>query len=312
MADFVPTRRSSPITANQSIHSSYEKRGLKWNSIILLIIYSFVMLLIGRNLSFIPKFDFRSEEKKTNDLKDAVIRLIRNKELKFSLYYKDLKTNDEFGIDEHKVLTGASLNKLVIVSYLYSLASKNKIELDEKIVLQEEDIQDYGTGSLRYEEPGQTFSLRTLAELSLRKSDNSAAHILSVKLGAQDIQKYANALGLSATSMDDNKTTAADMGEILSLLYKGKIVPSPLKEELLDYLTNTDFEDRLPKNLPKNVNVFHKSGDALNLVHDVGIVDDGKKPFVLTVMTHDVSDENEAKESIAEIARLIYSSKNER
>ena len=66
------------------------------------------------------------------------------------------------------------------------------------------------------------------------------------------------------------------------------------------------MKDRIPKYLPKTVTVYHKTGDGVGFIHDGGIVDDGKAPFVLVVMTQNVSDENNAKDTIGKIAKLIY------
>lgn len=254
-------------------------------------------------MSFLPSIELKKDKVNIERLKQSLYGLISSKQDKFSIYFRDLKTDDAFGINSHKILTGASLNKLFIVSYMYKLASEKNIDLEEKVMVQENDIQDYGTGVLRYQDPGQALSLRSLAELSLRKSDNTAAHILSIRLGEDNIQKFIDSIGLLATDMNENKTTAEDMGKMFSLLYSNKIVSPALKDELFDYLTNTDFEDRLARDIPKEIRIFHKSGDAVSMIHDVGIIDNGNHAFILAVLSNDVKDEEETKKTIGEIAK---------
>jgi beta-lactamase class A len=171
--------------------------------------------------------------------------------------------------------------------------------------LQEDDIQDYGTGSLRYEEPGGVYSLKALTKLALEQSDNTAAYILGNKLGRDNIQQYAKSLGLVATNMDGNRTSARDMGLLLEHIWTGKVTNTALKLELLDFMKDTDFEDRLARDIPKNVAIHHKAADGTGFVHDVGIINDGKRPFVLAVMISDTKNEEEAKKTIGKIAAFL-------
>lgn len=280
------------------------------NLIIIFVVYSLLLLLIGRNLSFLPEIKFGTPKNQTQDLRKNVLEKFLKKQAgSYSIYYKDLKTGGKFGINENKVLTAASLNKLVIVSYLYSLAKDNKIDLEEKITIQKDDIQDYGTGSLRYEGEGKPYSLKTLTQLSLEQSDNTAAYVLSVRLGEDKIQEYANRIGMSATSMVNNKTTARDMGKILELIYNKKVAGEVLTAELLDFMKDTDFEDRLARDL-SSASVHHKAADATNMIHDVGIIEpsanSNSSPFILSVLTSDIKNEEEAKKTIGNIAKFIF------
>lgn len=281
--------------------------------ILFFIFFCLFLLILGRNLSFLPEIklaDIKVEQQDSKDLRKDTYDYILKQKGSFSIYYKDLVTGDEFGIDENNVLTGASINKLYIVAYMYNLAGENRLDLEEKIVLQQEDIQDYGTGSLRYMEAGGAYSLKTLVKLSLRNSDNTAAHLLGIRLGLDNVQKFVNKLGLISADMNNNKTSAKNVGKILDLIYNKKITTPALTLEILDYIKNTDFEDRLPLYLNKDVKVYHKTGDAVGMVHDGGIIDDGKNSFILVVMTNDMPDEKKAKKDIGEIAKIIYNDRN--
>ena len=63
-----------------------------------------------------------------------------------------------------------------------------------------------------------------------------------------------------------------------------------------------------PRDLPGNVSVYHKAADAITMVHDVGIVvpPNGKDPFILSVITTDIVDEEEAKKNMGKLASFIY------
>lgn len=278
--------------------------------IIAFVVYSIVLLFLGRNLTFLPQFDFRSDQKKTQDLRKNVIgKFLKTIKGSWSIYYKDLKTGEKFGIDENKVLTAASLNKILIIAYLYNQAKAGKINLEDKISIQKDDIQDYGTGSIRYGGEGQIYSLKELSKLSLEQSDNTAAHVLVLRLGEDKVQKFGETLGLSATKIEENKTSAYEIGQLLELIYTNKITSAPLAREVLDFMKDTDFEDRLARDLPSNVAIYHKAADATNMVHDAGIIDSGS-PFILSILTENISDEEEAKKNIGKLAKFIYDQRN--
>jgi beta-lactamase class A len=274
--------------------------------VVALVVYSIVLLFVGRQLPFLPEVKLGSKTAAEDIRKNVLEKFLKEESGSYSIYYKDLNTGEEFGINENKVLTAASLNKLLIVSYLYNLAGGDKIDLEDKITIQEKDIQDYGTGSLRYEGAGKPYSLKTLTRLALEQSDNTAAYVLSVKLGKDKIQEYGRGLGLSATDMINNKTSAKEVGKILELIYSKKITSGPLTAELLDFMKDTDFEDRLVRDLPASVLVYHKAADSINMVHDAGVIDDGKNPFILVILTSDIRDEEETKKTIGKIAKFIY------
>ncbi len=272
------------------------------------LFYSFFLLILGRNLLFIPVVSIggTTKAKDTEAIRQDVVDLLKDKKGEFNVCYTDLITEDSFGIHPDTVLTGASMNKLPVVGYLYFLAGKKEIDLQETVVIQKSDIQDYGTGVIRYEEPGKTYTLQYLAQLALQKSDNTAAHVLNIRLGEDNIQAFAFNLGMSATNMVENDTSCRDIQTFFKKLFANKIAPEALTKEMMGYMENTDFEDRLPRFLPRNLHVYHKTGDGVNFIHDGGIISNGNTPFILIVTSSNLTDEEEAKVTIGKIAEKIF------
>ena|SRR3989344_1303273 len=274
-----------------------------------IITFTILMLLIGRNSTFLPRFSFFLNTKNESAaLKKQIQEVVRQQTGSYSVYFSNVDDGRlSFGINENFIHTAASVNKVPIVVTLYYLASQNKINLDEKITVQENDIQDYGTGSLRYEEPGRSYSLKTLAKLTLEQSDNTAAHILAQKIGTDNIHEVIENFGLTQTSMENNKTTLTDMHILFKKIYSGEIANKALTNELLDFLKDTDIEDRIPKLLPEDTVVYHKTGDAVGIIHDVGIVEQSNSAFFVGIMTSDIGNrEEETKNAIAKIAKIIF------
>jgi len=225
-----------------------------------------------------------------------------------SVYIYDINKKQGFGINENMVLTAASVNKVAILAALYYLAGREEIDLEKEIILQQKDIQDYGTGSIRYDLPGTPYSLKTLARLMMEKSDNTAAYILgTLTLGLDKIQQLVTSWGLTQTNLADNKTSVKDMSILLSKMYKEEITTKPLTSEMLDFMDKSDFEDRIPAGIDEGIKVYHKTGDEIGKIHDVGIIDLPGKPYYIGIMTTDMTDDENTKKALAQISSLVFS-----
>lgn len=271
------------------------------------ITFTLICLLVGRNLSFLPRFElFTNEKKEAEKIQKEISEFTKKQKGNYSVYYVSLSSDASFGIQENQIYTAASVNKVPIVAALYYLANKGKIDLDENITLQKEDIQDYGTGSLRYQKPGTQYSLKTLAKLALNQSDNTAAYILANKIGMNEVQKIMNQLGLKQTEMNNNKTSLSDMYVLYKKIYTKELTNEARTKELLGFMKDTDFEDRLAPGLPKGSIFYHKTGDEVGIVHDVGIVENKDSTFFIGVLTSEVGDSTqETKNAIKTIAEKI-------
>jgi beta-lactamase class A len=78
--------------------------------------------------------------------------------------------------------------------------------------------------------------------------------------------------------------------------------------ELLNYLENTIYNDRISYSLPNNITVAHKIGNLSDVVNDTAIVFYPSKPYILTVMGNNVdgSDNSDAYTVIREISKMVY------
>jgi beta-lactamase class A len=283
---------------------------MTFRKLLTIIVYTCVAIIIGRNMTFLPKVPFvydKATVYNTDLIKKNLAEYLKKQNGHYSISVVDLKSPLTFGLHESTVLTGASVNKVHIVAALYYLAQKGKIDLDQKIVVQKKDIQNYGTGSLRYQKAGKSYSLKTLAKLTLQQSDNTAAYLLANKIGRETIQKIMEDFGLSQTDMLDNKTSLHDVALLYQKIYQNKVTSPALTKELLGFMKDTDIEDRLPAFLPDDVAVFHKTGDGVGFVHDVGIISDDKHTYFLGVLSSDVGgEEKQAAGTIAQISKIVY------
>ncbi len=96
------------------------------------------------------------------------------------------------------------------------------------------------------------------------------------------------------------------------MIYEGKVANPALTAEMLDFMDDSDFEDRLPGLLPKEINVYHKIGSEIRNRHDVGIIDLPNKPYYLGVFISDNPNDEDSTATIAQISRMVYDYYNNR
>jgi beta-lactamase class A len=106
--------------------------------------------------------------------------------------------------------------------------------------------------------------------------------------------------------MTNNKTSAHDMAMLLTKMYKGEITKPSLTAEMLGFMEKSDYDDRLPAGLPNNIKIYHKTGDEVGKLHDVGIINLPGKPYYLGIFTTDITDEKKTKQIMAGISRLVF------
>ena len=106
--------------------------------------------------------------------------------------------------------------------------------------------------------------------------------------------------------MINNKTSNTDKAKIMQLIYEGKIASPGLTMEILDFMDDSDFEDRIPAMLPKDIKIYHKIGNEIKAVHDVAVVELAGNPYYIGVLSMDNPDEADSIKTIAQISKLVF------
>ncbi len=234
---------------------------------------------------------------------DQVEEITSDLQGNYGFYVYRLEDGWGYGWHEDQVFPAASLIKLPVILTLYQEAEAAEIDLETKYSLKEEDKRG-GAGVIQSAPTGTIYTYRKLAELMGQQSDNTAFNVLRQVLGDQKIQATIDELGMSSTSLSKNKTTPEEIGLLFQELYQGKILTKEDREEILNYLTETAFEDRIPAGVPEEVRVAHKIGTDARTFSDAGIVF-AEKPFILVIMSKDAL-ESEALEVLPKISQIVW------
>lgn len=143
-------------------------------------------------------FSIFSNKKDPEDLKKKVKQKTGFAWKNYSVLVVDIKSDFRMAINDTEMFIAASVNKIPILASLYIEIQNGQVNPEEVITVQPEDIQDYGTGSIRYNGAGSTYTIKTLARLMMQESDNTAAYILANHIvGIDKIQKNMNDWGMT-------------------------------------------------------------------------------------------------------------------
>lgn len=220
----------------------------------------------------------------------------------------DPASDRSVSLDADRTFTAASLAKLPALITLYRAAARSDLDLDEKITMLPSDVTAYGSGVLSGHPSGETMTLRECAEYLIKHSDNTAWVMLDRRLGKEEIKTELTALGATDTDYDALTTTPNDVLLMLRAIADPAFTTPDLSDEMLDTMTDTAYEDRLPQPLPKNTRVAHKIGSYEDTFSDAGIVypEDGKGDNYFIVVMSKNTTEDDARSAIRTMSLTTY------
>jgi beta-lactamase class A len=224
----------------------------------------------------------------------------------------DPYSGETASLNADRRFVAASLSKLYALLTLYKAASRGELSLDDEITMRPSDVWAYGTGVLYRYPPGYTMTLRECAQIMIKESDNTAELMLNRYLGEKNIEAELDRIGTDSTRYwhPINTTTPNDILLVLKKIADPSYTTQDLSAEMLDLMTDTSFEDRLPQPLPEGTRVAHKIGSYESTFSDAGIVfpeaRDGTNQEYYIVIYSEGAPEVEARETIQDISLAAY------
>lgn len=210
---------------------------------------------------------------------------------KYSVYVKNLNSGNVEVDMINEQMQSASLIKLFIMATAY----------DEK---------NQGT------EKGNRINESDI-KIMIERSDNDATNRIIDILGFDTINNYINNHGYSSTQLNrkmledtangDNYTSVGDVAKILEEIYNNQCVSAEYSQKMLSYLKGQTVQTKIPQGVPDGVVVANKTGELPGTVqNDAAIVYKDETPYILVVMSSDISSDNEAINNIVEISSVVY------
>jgi beta-lactamase class A len=252
-------------------------------------------------------------------LEDKVSFLAKSFKGEYSFIIKDAqKPFFEISRGENRMYPAASLIKLPISAVAFRAVKEKKVSLDDKFVIRAKDITG-GSGIIKTMELPVSLTFQEIIEIMISNSDNTATNKIIDILGYDYINKGFKKLGLRHTvlrrkMMDfskrkkgvENYTSASDIVYLLEKIYKEDLIDSESSQLMLSFLSGQKIKDRIPKYLPRDIRIAHKTGLERGVVHDAGIIFTDKGDIVICVLTKKVKSYSSAKKFIARVSLITY------
>src|SRR5215207_3218248 len=250
-------------------------------------------------------------EKKSESLRSELGQIAQAYPATYGVVVLDPSSGERVAMDADRRFLAASLNKLPVLMTLYRAAASGVVDLDDKISMQASDVQAYGSGVLYTYPVGHTITLRECARFLIKESDNTAWKMLDRYLGRNYIRDELYRVGAYSTEYwIPNTTTPNDALLMLEKISDPSYTTPDLSDEMLDIMTNTSFEDRLPQPLPEGLQVSHKIGSYGGTFGDAAVVfpegsHDARDAYYIVVLASNTS-EWTARAAMREMSLATY------
>jgi len=212
---------------------------------------------------------------------------------KVSVVLYDFLTGDQFLYEPTQNYSAASLIKIPVFMHYFSQKDQNKIDLDNKYFISNKDFV-IGSGLIQTKPP-QSYSVRELLNQMMIQSDNTAANYLIKKIGMNRLQNYLTEINLKEMKINNlifakvikgpNQINAIESAKLLQMIYLPHFFKEDSHFEMNSILKNQKRNEMLPRYLPKQTIVAHKTGSTRRVAHDVGIVFHPHGDYLICVLT---------------------------
>lgn len=216
-------------------------------------------------------------------------------------------------IEPDRPIASASLIKAAIACAAADLAERGALDLRQAIP--KRDLNDtFYCSILEAFDPGDTLTLKVLIGLMLIVSDNPATSAVLDAVGMDKVNGWCAANGLTGTNLtvgfEDaslgaplraNLTTAQDCLTLLQTIDR-----APRYAFIKHMLQNNLRNERIPKILPDDALIAHKTGTLAGLVHDIAIVESPVAAYYLVILADDLTDDAAFARDMAAFSEAVY------
>lgn len=237
---------------------------------------------------------------------------LKNAQGTYGIVIKNLKTNETYKLHENTVFQSASLYKLWVMGLTYQRIQQKKIQEDD-VLHEDVDVLNnkFYIASEDAELTDGTITLPVNEALNqmITISHNYAAMLLTEKISLNGLIAYLPQIGLLHSHIGlhgvEPTTTAGDIALFLYKLYKGNLANKQYTDEMISLLQNQQLNNKLPRDLPNNITLAHKTGELDDYTHDAGIVYAPSGNYLIVVLSKS-ADPSSAEDTIASLSQAVY------
>lgn len=245
-------------------------------------------------------------------LENAVKIALEGTKGSYAVAIKNLKTNESYYFNEHKSFEPGSIYKVWVMATAINQIQNGTLEesevltqkistLNEKFYIDKEDAE-LTDGTI-------TLTTSQALEQMITISHNYAALLLTEKIRLSSVSNFLKQNGFKESSVSSVGkppiSTASDIAIFFEKLYKGQLGNPDSTTKMLNLLSEQKLNNKLPKFLPEDVAIAHKTGEIGYFSHDAGIIFSEKGDYIIVVLS-ETEFPAAAEERIAQISKNVY------
>lgn len=222
-----------------------------------------------------------------------VSSVLRGTEGRYGIFIKNLTTGENFFLNADQTFESGSLYKLKLMVLTFEQIKQGGLSENETLTADIEELNKFfeiPKEDAEFEEGVIQFSIKSALEQMITISHNYAALALTKKIGAKNLAE---------------PITPGEVGSFFEDLYNGKVIDGDYSKQMLELLSRQKINDRIPKLLPKEVKVAHKTADLDYFEHDSGIVFSPKGDYIMVVLTESKIPDAAGRKT-AELSKAVY------
>ena len=245
--------------------------------------------------------------------------------------YRDLQRGDSLYINADTSFHAASTMKVPVMIELFRAFDAGRLRADQAVPLTNQfaSIVDGSPYSLSaggdsdsslYAKVGSPVAIRELIDRMITRSSNLATNTVIALVDAKNAQATARTLGARnirvLRGVEDSKafaagmsntTTARDLAVLLEAIETGRAASPASTDAMREILMRQEYNAEIPAGVPPGTRVAHKTGWITGVLHDAAIVyPEGRKPYILVVLTSGIPQQDVARQMIVDISRLVW------
>ncbi len=245
-------------------------------------------------------------------LRKAIKEYVSEQKNDVGVYFEYLPSGISIGVNDREEFKLASLSKVPLVMSVLKKIEKKQMSLDDIVAIKKENM-DEKFGDLWKRGEGTKMSIRELIEEALINSDNTAYYTLFSLLTAEEVVDVYYNLEIEVSSKEtDPVVSPKSYSSIFRSLYLSSYLSEENSSYILDILTRTSFNDKIPSGVPdKKIKIAHKIGvfdlsdSEKKMFSDCGIIYLPNRPYILCIFVQE--SEEEARKHMSYISYMIYS-----
>jgi beta-lactamase class A len=242
-------------------------------------------------------------------LESAVKTALEGTKGKYAVGIKNLKTGEEYYLNQHEKFESGSLYKLWVMGETFHKVETGELMMEDSLSATYANLnQTFGIDpeNAEFTSGGITQSVAQALNQMITISHNGAAMLLTRENKTSTIKKWIDDHGFTESDVGgDPATSAHDMVKFFDDLQAGKLGNPESTEKMLKMLKDQRLNRKLPADLPNNVEIAHKTGELGMFTHDAGIVYTDKGDYIIAILSESETPAA-AEKRIAEVSKAVY------